>query len=268
MRSSLTRRPRVSFFAGLAGWAEISGAVLRRVAGRARRHDRSPCGMCGCRDTVLPLGSGAARERRAAWTQEFRRHFVRKCFQVGWMTDHITARAFHHSEGLSHWRVCAGGASAWFETPDLATGLRFALSVAALPECVDHPPDLDARSVGVMVCSEHVHARTGWTQHPRRGAARAFSEVAREHGLVADPSRIRSLVLNIGSTSPATIVAFWSAVLGPYQVDGELNDSLARQPVVCFQHVQEPRRGMGGFTSMCGCLTTMPKHGSRPRSPT
>jgi len=69
--------------------------------------------------------------------------------------------------------------------------------------------------------------------------------VAREHGLVADPSRIRSLVLNIGSTSPATIVAFWSAVLGPYQVDGELNDSLARQPVVCFQHVQEPRPGPG-----------------------
>lgn len=52
-------------------------------------------------------------------------------------------------------------------------------------------------------------------------------------------------MLNIGSTSPAAIVPFWSAVLGLDEVDGELNDSLARQPVVCFQHLQEPRPGHG-----------------------
>ena len=161
------------------------------------------------------------------------------------MTDHITARVFHHSEGVSHWRVCDGGASAWFDTSDLATGLRFALSVAALPECVGHPPDLDARSAGVMVRLNTFGPRPDGLSTLDVAAARAISEVAREHGLVADPSRISSLVLNIGSTSPAAIVPFWSAVLGLDEVDGELNDSLARQPVVCFQHLQEPRPGHG-----------------------
>jgi 4a-hydroxytetrahydrobiopterin dehydratase len=161
------------------------------------------------------------------------------------MTDHITARGFHHSEGVSHWRVCDGGASAWFDTSDLATGLRFALSVAALPECVGHPPDLDARSTGVMVRLNTFGPGPDGLSTLDVAAARAISEVAREHGLVADPSRISSLVLNIGSTSPAAIVPFWSAVLGLDEVDGELNDSLARQPVVCFQHLQDPRPGHG-----------------------
>ena len=69
--------------------------------------------------------------------------------------------------------------------------------------------------------------------------------MAREHGLVADPSRVGSMVLNIGSTSPAAIVPFWSAVLGMDEVDGELNDPLTRQPVVCFQHLERPRPGHG-----------------------
>jgi 4a-hydroxytetrahydrobiopterin dehydratase len=76
-------------------------------------------------------------------------------------------------------------------------------------------------------------------------AARAASEVARAHGLVADPSRIGSMVLNIGSTDVAAIRPFWSAVLGLDVVDAELNDPLARQPVVCFQHFEVPRPGHG-----------------------
>ena len=53
------------------------------------------------------------------------------------------------------------------------------------------------------------------------------------------------MVINIGSTDPAAIVPFWSAVLALDEVDGELNDRLGRQPVVCFQHLQEPRPGHG-----------------------
>jgi 4a-hydroxytetrahydrobiopterin dehydratase len=43
----------------------------------------------------------------------------------------------------------------------------------------------------------------------------------------------------------AAIRPFWSAVLGLDLVDAELNDPLARQPVVCFQHFQVPRPGHG-----------------------
>ncbi|HET9944473.1 MAG TPA: VOC family protein [Actinomycetes bacterium] len=161
------------------------------------------------------------------------------------MPDPVTARDFHHSEGVSDWRVCDGGASAWFDAPDLATGLRFALAVASLPACLDHPPDLDARTTGVMVRLATFRPGPDGLSTLDVAAARAVSEVAREHGLVADPSRIWGMVLNIGSTSPAAILPFWSAVLGMDEVDGELNDPLARQPVVCFQHLQQPRPGHG-----------------------
>ncbi|AKU14705.1 VOC family protein [Luteipulveratus mongoliensis] len=160
------------------------------------------------------------------------------------MADHITARAFHH-EGLSDWRACDGGVSAWYDAPDLATALGFAVAVAALPQCVDHPPDLDVRSTGLMVRLNTFMPGPAGLSDLDVAAARAISDVAREHARVADPSRIGNMVLNIGSTSPAAIVPFWSAVLGLDEVDGELNDRLARQPVVCFQHLEEPRPGHG-----------------------
>jgi len=161
------------------------------------------------------------------------------------MADHLTARAFHHTEGLSDWRVCDGGASAWFDVPDLATGLRFALAVATRPECVDHAPDMDARRTGVMLRLSTFGPGPDGLSTLDAAAARAVSEVAREHGLVADPSRIGSMVLNIGSTDVEAIRPFWSAVLGLDVVDAELNDPLARQPVVCFQHFEVPRPGHG-----------------------
>jgi 4a-hydroxytetrahydrobiopterin dehydratase len=160
------------------------------------------------------------------------------------MPDPISARAFH-DEGLPHWRVGGGGASAWFDTPDLVAGLRFGLAAASLPECVGHPPALDARSSGVMVRLTTFRPGPDGLSTLDVVAARAISEVAREHGLSADPSPIQDLILNIGSTNPAAIVPFWSAVLGLDEVDGELNDSLARAPVVCFQHLREPRPGHG-----------------------
>ena len=161
------------------------------------------------------------------------------------MPDHVTARAFHHAEGLSDWRVCDGGASAWFEAPDLATGLRFALAAATLPECLGHPPDVDARGTGVMVRLNTFRPGPDGLSSLDVAAARAVSAVAREHDLVADPSRIGNMVLNIGSTDPAAILPFWRAVLALDEVDGELNDPLARQPVVCFQHLERPRPGHG-----------------------
>lgn len=159
--------------------------------------------------------------------------------------DPLTARAFHHSSGVADWRVCDGGASAWFAAISLVGGLRFGSAVAALPECADHPPDLDVRSVGVMVRLNTFAPSPEGLSTLDLAAARAISTVALEQGLVADPSRIGNLVLNIGSTSPATILPFWRAVLALDEVDGELNDPLARQPVVCFQDLADERPGHG-----------------------
>lgn len=161
------------------------------------------------------------------------------------MADRLTARAFHYSEGVTDWRVCDGGASAWFGASSLTAGARFGLAVAALPECADHWPDLDIRSHGVMVGLHTYGPTPGGLSTLDLAAARAISAVAGDLGLVADHSRIGNMVLNIGSTSPATILPFWRAVLALDEVDGELNDPLARQPVVCFQTLETERPGHG-----------------------
>jgi 4a-hydroxytetrahydrobiopterin dehydratase len=161
------------------------------------------------------------------------------------MSTQVTARAFHQSEGVEDWRVCDTGASAWYEAPDLAAGLAFGAAIAQLDECVQHPPDLDVRRVGVMVrLSTFMPSPEGLSERDV-SAARAISGVARNHGLRPDPSRVGNVVLNIGSTSPARIRPFWSAVLGLDIVEAELNDPLARQPVVCFQHLDRERLGHG-----------------------
>lgn len=161
------------------------------------------------------------------------------------MATKVSARSFHYSTGVSEWRVCDGGASAWFVAPDLATALDFGAEIAALPECVHHPPDLDVRSVGVMVRLSTFMPGPDGLSELDVSAAQAISRLARGRGMVADPSRIGNMVLNVGSTSPSTVLPFWRAVLGVEEVDGELNDPLARQPVVCFQDLEQERPGHG-----------------------
>ena len=161
------------------------------------------------------------------------------------MAEPLTARAFHHSEGVTDWRACDGGASAWFGASSFRGGADFGQAVAELSECADHPPDLDIRHHGVMVRLDTFGPTPDGLSTLDVTAARAISAVARAHGLIPDPSRIGNMVLNIGSTAPARILPFWGAVLALHEVDGELNDPLRRQPVVCFQHLETDRPGHG-----------------------
>src|SRR5438876_9093682 len=67
------------------------------------------------------------------------------------MSDRITMRQFHESEGVEDWRVLGDGACAYFRTGSFAAGARLVRAIGELPGVDDHPPDLDLRHDGVTV---------------------------------------------------------------------------------------------------------------------
>lgn len=159
------------------------------------------------------------------------------------LSDSLTARSFSTAEGVADWRVCDGGASAWYGCDSLGAGAQFALAVSELPEVGARPVDLDLRPDGVAVrLFTYAPSPDGLSQADLV-SARAISALARSYGLVADPAAVSNLVVNIGASDLERIAPFWHAVLGYDLRDGELNDPRRRGPVVCFQQLQQSHPG-------------------------
>src|SRR5947209_10768990 len=79
------------------------------------------------------------------------RPFAHPTGYVESMSDRITARRFHESEGVEDWRVVGEGACAYFRTGSFAAGARFVNAISGLARLEDHPPDVDLRRAGVIV---------------------------------------------------------------------------------------------------------------------
>ena len=67
------------------------------------------------------------------------------------MTDGISPKQFHESEGVEEWRVIGDGACAYFRTGSFAAGARLVEAISHLPGVEDHKPDVDLRPDGVTV---------------------------------------------------------------------------------------------------------------------
>jgi 4a-hydroxytetrahydrobiopterin dehydratase len=67
------------------------------------------------------------------------------------MTDRISPRQFHESQGVEDWRVIGDGACAYFRTGSFAASVRLVQAIAQLPGIEDHKPDVDLRRDGVTV---------------------------------------------------------------------------------------------------------------------
>ena len=67
------------------------------------------------------------------------------------MTDQISPKQFHESEGVADWRVIGDGACAFFRTGSFAESARLVQAISELPGVEDHPPDVDVRHDGVTV---------------------------------------------------------------------------------------------------------------------
>src|SRR5206468_833051 len=67
------------------------------------------------------------------------------------MSDRITMRQFHESDGVEDWRVVGEGACAYFRTGSFAAGARPVNTISELAGLDDHHPDIDLRYDGVIV---------------------------------------------------------------------------------------------------------------------
>ena len=119
-----------------------------------------------------------------------------------------------------------GVTTAWFDAPSLADGAAFAGRVLELaPAAV-----VDLRATGVRLRLES-------GQH-----AEAVSAVARELGLVADPTALQQVSVVLESVDPSGVRPFWQRATG-YAIEqhGDLVDPLRRDPTLRIRHATEPR---------------------------
>src|SRR5258706_2606467 len=99
------------------------------------------------------------------------------------MTDGITAREFHATDGVGDWRVVGDGACAYFRTGSFATGARLVQAIGELAGINDGHTDVDLRPDGVTV--RLLTYADDWYGMSRRDVelARQISTLALEQGL-------------------------------------------------------------------------------------
>jgi 4a-hydroxytetrahydrobiopterin dehydratase len=167
------------------------------------------------------------------------------------MTEGITAREFHATEGLEDWRVVGDGACTFFRIESFAVAARLVQAISELPSLDDHPPDVDMRRDGVTV--RLITIADDWYGMSTRDVevARQISAVARELGLYADPSAVQSVLVIPGAPVAPEVMPFWRAVLG-YEPradspEEDLVDPRSRGPAFWFEQMDEPREGGGAI---------------------
>jgi 4a-hydroxytetrahydrobiopterin dehydratase len=167
------------------------------------------------------------------------------------MSEGITPTQFHEADGAQDWRVVGDGACAYFRTGSFAAGARLVQAISEVAGLDDHAPDVDLRPDGVTVRLITLTADyAGMTQRDL-DLARQISAVAREQGLMADPSAVQAFLVIPGAPVTAAVMPFWRAVLGyEPRIDSpeeDLVDPHARGPAFWFEEMAEPRQGGGAI---------------------
>jgi 4a-hydroxytetrahydrobiopterin dehydratase len=160
------------------------------------------------------------------------------------MTDQISPRQFHEADGVEDWRVLGEGACAYVRTGSLAAGARLVHAISELAGLDAHHPDVDLRHEGVTVRLITITGDYYGLSERDLELAREISAVARELGLMADPSAVQTVQVSIDALVIPEVLPFWRAVLG-YQdrdSDGEdLIDPHGRGAPFWFQQMDAPR---------------------------
>jgi 4a-hydroxytetrahydrobiopterin dehydratase len=120
-------------------------------------------------------------------------------------------REFLAAEGTGDWVVLHGGAAAAYVVGSLT-------EAAALAEAVAQVPGLEQSGALLTVGDGRLSVRL--TRGVERiephhvGLARAISEVAQQHGAVADRSAVQEVQIAVAARPGDLDVGFWRAVLG------------------------------------------------------
>lgn len=154
--------------------------------------------------------------------------------------ERFTAQQFQLLDGVQDWRVLAVGVSAWFDSPSQAAGAVLVRRIADLTGSAGRLPDIDLRARGVQV-QIRAASPSGFTADDA-ATARAISALARELGLVPDPSALQTVQLAFDALDSSAVIPFWAGALG-YDRRGEedLDDPLHRDPGIWFQEQDQPR---------------------------
>lgn len=166
------------------------------------------------------------------------------------MTDYLTPDEFDAADGVRDWRVVSEGPTAFFRSPSFAASAAFVGAIAGLPRMGEPGTGVDIRHDGVTV--KLLTMADDWWGPSARDVelARGISGVARERGLVADPSAVQSLLAVPGGPDSAALVPFWQAALGYDRrrdsPDDDLVDPHDRGLSFWFEQMKEPRPDGGG----------------------
>src|SRR5256886_15749645 len=130
------------------------------------------------------------------------------------MTDRISPKQFHESEGIEDWRVLGDGANGTLRPGSFAAGARLVQARGERPGYDDNRPEVDLRHDGVTVRMLKITDDYAGMTRGHVELASRISGVARQLGLSADPSAVQSLLVIPGATDRAKVMPFWRAVLG------------------------------------------------------
>lgn len=144
-------------------------------------------------------------------------------------------RSFLSAEGLDHWVVLHGGATAVYRLPSL-------LEAAQLAEAVARVPGLNGTGALLTIGDGRLTVRLtrGVFRLDRQhvALARAVSAVARAHGAVADRAGTQEIQLAIAARPDVVDVEFWRAVLGYSELaDDNAIDPLGHGSTVWMQEL-------------------------------
>ena len=156
------------------------------------------------------------------------------------MTDAVTPKQFHESEGVDDWRVLAGRATAYFRAGSFARGVELIDAITVFAEAANHHPDVDLRYSGVTVRLSS-HDIQGLSRRDI-ALAQQISLAARDMGIPADPTVSEHVQITIDAMDIATVRTFWRAVLAYRDVgDEDLVDPRSIGPSIWFQQMDVPR---------------------------
>lgn len=158
---------------------------------------------------------------------------------------------------LTDWRKLAQGLHARYVIDSFGTGTRFVAAVGEVGDTLGHHPrvsigpghvDLKLVSADAIYRdeegAEHV---VEWVTQQDVDMARQITEIAVDHGVVADPASVSHIELGLDTAHSATIAPVWTALLtGNAEDQGrgtpsgdEIRDATGRVPNLCDTY--EPR---------------------------
>ena len=161
------------------------------------------------------------------------------------MTDTLPIEEFLAADGVERWRVISDGACAFYATDSFQVSARLVAAIGHIDGIEEHPPRVDIRHDGVTVFFLTKSSERYGLSTRDLELARAVERLATEHGLVADPSQIQSLLVIPGAPDRDAILPFWRAVLG-YEPridspDEDLVDPHDRDASFWFEQMDESR---------------------------